>query len=279
MSKNRHLIWAIIVFLFALGLELSGYTNMPLAIIIWSIAAVLFAVWLWNSLPEKPFQRKFMAPLILIGFGIVCVIGGVIWYYVISDKALSRELQYGLSAIYQEDNELTFKEIADRWEKSDPNDSYKAKDILQWLIGDMWLGKFEDEEGNSVLQFIPGFTAIDNGVNRTYLRKQLASLNRHRAFCLFARDSRLFDEVFMGQHQEMKQDGCEDWQTVKALAPWDILSTIEPRLYDDPKSNSPVRRDHFRRTVLEGAILNKEDFANWLRNTKRKTPSAWSMEP
>ena len=239
-------------------------------------SAVLFIRWLWYSLPEKPFQRKFMGPLILFGFGIICVIGGVIWYYVTSDNARPRTVQYGINVIYQEDSELTFKQIADRWESSAPDDRYKAKDVLQWLVGDMWLGKFEDDDGNSVLQFISGFTAIDSGENRTYLRKQIASLNRHRAFCFFARDSRLFDEVFMGKHQEMKQDGCEDWQAVKAIAPWDILSKIEPRLYDDPKSNSPVRRDHFRRTVLEGAILKKEDFAMWLKNTKHKKPYTWS---
>lgn len=240
-------------------------------------------LWFIANLPQAQQLAEQGWPKILVaifGAGLIISLG---WWALDqwgqTANALSRGLQYGLNTIYQEDSELTFKEIADRWERSAPDDRYKANDVLQWLVGDMWLGKFEDEDGNSVLQFIPGFIAIDNGEDRTYLRKQMASLNRHRAFCFFARDSRLFDEVFMGKHQEMKQDGCEDWQAVKALAPWDILSKIEPRLYDDPSSNTYTRRNHFRRAVLEGAILKKEDFSEWLKNTKHKKPDAWSTAP
>lgn len=242
------------------------------------VAVLAVLVVFWRKIQQFALKMSVLIGLsIFIGAG--AALGGGVWLLMRGhppeiEKTQSRALQYGVDVIYQEDSNLTFKEISARWEKSAPQDSYRGEDVLQWLVGDMWLGKFEDDDGNSVLRFIPSYIAIESAEDRTYLWQHAASLNRHRAFCFLARDSRLFDELFMGKHQELKQE-CEDWKAIKAIAPWSTLSKIEPTLYDDPNSGSPVRRDHFRRTVLEGAILSRHDFAKWLKNTKRKIPDTW----
>lgn len=190
----------------------------------------------------------------------------------------SKEKFRGINAIYQDDDNLTFRQIAERWEQSSPNENHKSGDVIKWLVGDMWLGKFEDENQNSVLQMVGSYKAIIEGEKNTYLSKSLAYLNRHRAFCFMARDSKLFDEIYFGQHQDMKQDACNDWEAIKKIADWETLSKIDPELFDGPPNEANYQTDQFRRRVLEGAILNKADFAVWLRNTKRPLPNSWGQK-
>lgn len=80
VAKYQALIIAIVAFLFGTGLEMSGYTNLPLAISLWTVAGMLFLWWLWHSLPENPFQRKFMGPLALIVIGVICFVIAGFWY-------------------------------------------------------------------------------------------------------------------------------------------------------------------------------------------------------
>lgn len=91
VAKHKALIFAVISVLFWGGLEVSGYTNLPLAIGLWAIAGGLFLWWLWHYLPENPFQRKFMGPLILIGVGVVCIAGGGVWYLTTADRRASND--------------------------------------------------------------------------------------------------------------------------------------------------------------------------------------------
>lgn len=80
-TKHNPLLLSVIFLLVGWGLEVSGIANLPLAIALWIIAGVFFLWWLWHFLPEKPFQRKFMGPLVLIGFGVLCIIAGGVWYF------------------------------------------------------------------------------------------------------------------------------------------------------------------------------------------------------
>ena len=92
VATHKALILTAIFFLLSTGLEVSGYTNLPLAIVLWSVAGVCLFWWLWRFLPENPFQRKFMGPLILVVVGIVCLAAGGIWYFVSAERASSLPL-------------------------------------------------------------------------------------------------------------------------------------------------------------------------------------------
>ncbi len=79
-TNIKTLIGSAITALGGLGVQLSGYTNLPLAIALWTIAGILFLWWLWHSLPERPLQRKFMGPVILFGVCFVGMIVASVWY-------------------------------------------------------------------------------------------------------------------------------------------------------------------------------------------------------
>ncbi len=85
VATHKALILTAIFFLFSVALEVSGYTNLPLAIALWGVAAVCLFWWLWRFLPENPFQRKFMGPLALFLVGVLCVAGAGVWYFITAE--------------------------------------------------------------------------------------------------------------------------------------------------------------------------------------------------
>lgn len=92
VATHKALILTVIFFLLSTGLEVSGYTNLPLAIVLWGVAGVCLIWWLWRFLPENPFQRKFMGPLALIVLGSLCIVAGAAWYFVVAERPSSSPL-------------------------------------------------------------------------------------------------------------------------------------------------------------------------------------------
>lgn len=68
--------------------------------VVWAVAitcglvflcsTVLFLQKSWRALPERPFQRKFMGPLILFAVGIICIGTSAAWYFRIATPVNSQ---------------------------------------------------------------------------------------------------------------------------------------------------------------------------------------------
>lgn len=91
-NKKSHAagFWAAIFFLVESALQVSGITNLPLAVMLWGIAGVLFLYWLGHTLNNRREKhgkpRLNLEPSHLIIFGLigaalclVIVAGGYVW--------------------------------------------------------------------------------------------------------------------------------------------------------------------------------------------------------
>ncbi|MFT7570218.1 MAG: hypothetical protein ACI9JL_001245 [Paracoccaceae bacterium] len=96
LAKYRYPLAAIVLFLAERGLDVSGYTNLPLAVILWFMAGALAVIWIWSWLPEKPFRRKYMGPLILLVVSFVGVGTAVVWFSRLAEREKSQEVVQNL---------------------------------------------------------------------------------------------------------------------------------------------------------------------------------------
>ena len=66
-------------------------------------------------------------------------------------------VKYGTSTIFEDNKVLTFKEIAEKWNKTaTPKEHFSVEKNMSRLVSSMWLGKFEDKDGNSKLKLNNG---------------------------------------------------------------------------------------------------------------------------
>ena len=98
LFRHKNLFGAGALIFLERGLDVSGYTSLPLAVVLWSFAAVLFQIWLWHSLSQRVSRTTRLSLSLLCGAILVASIVAAAWYSPISrESSASRDTD----AIYQ----------------------------------------------------------------------------------------------------------------------------------------------------------------------------------
>lgn len=258
MSRIRKFIVWLGLIIFNLPLALT-YLGKLLNIIGWSTSPEDTMV-LYDKLDQMPLY--FIYAMAFVAWG-VFILGPPFWANH-KHKLASNKF---VNLIFQEEQHLTFKEIALRWEDS-TSKNRSAEQVLNWLISDIWLGEFEDKHGKSTLSMLDGYDKITKGGDEAFLSKHQVDATRHRLFSLFARDCpQLYREKF-GQASSHIADA--DWSTQRDQVDWNWLSTIKVHFF-----NEAIPIESFRTRVLEQLTIARLDFADWLRKTQRPLPEHW----
>lgn len=78
-KQDTPLILSFVASLFGVGLQVSGYTNLPLAILIWSVCGILFIWWLWQARKRVEPYHLIIVGLAAVIIGAAVTLAGVVW--------------------------------------------------------------------------------------------------------------------------------------------------------------------------------------------------------
>lgn len=168
-------------------------------------------------------------------------------------------IKYGAHLIYEGDSILTFKEIAERWQKiAQPKDGFSYEENIERFLSAIWLGEFEDKEKTE-----------------------------YRLFSLEAKEWSLDDfqpvrPIKMPVSRELLLNpvlliSCRPvFDKVVSNASVDWLKLSQYRLSDYDRRDNTGSGDMFRGEI-ERILLRKEDFIFWLtkKSRNRRIPTNW----
>ena len=188
-----------------------------------------------------------------------------VWRVVEGDQQFTT--RRGAAEIFQEEARLSFKEIARRWHMAS-GAATPVETVLQWLVSDVWRGKFEDDDGQSTLMMVGGYHMYKDGDTEVLYSHYEVPANRNKLFGVFARDCRNLFLPKFGHGSPLVE---ADWQTRRDAVDWTWMANIAVALYDEP-----CGFDTFKMRVLERLSISHTDFERWLSSTKRPLPKSWS---
>lgn len=221
---------------------------------------------LLSEIPDWWLGEWYGLRLWLVVLGLLILVAPPIIQFLFDRRG--RAIKVGAGKIYQDEDSLTFKQVAELWNKfASPKDGFSEPEIMQKFISDIWLGKFEGwfkphiwlQTSESVT--IHGEHDIHHGISKTPINRSL--LVRH----MVAYAQPFLEAFFEGSEYQDMAAGKGKKES------WKRLSKEPYTAYDHQYGQSGDSL--YRTTYIEPLIIKKKDFIRWLQGNNMTLPENW----